>query len=135
MEAYARLSEIYAAIGRPDKVQAIQEKLMGLQPNNPGIQLAIGQYNLKIHKNAEALRYFQKSFMLDPSAEAAEGMTQAAWETKQYDLARDAAESALHFDSSLTGPQRILALIYISDKNYPGAQQLLEKIVKQSSER
>ena len=59
-------------------------------------------------------------------------MTQAAWETKQYDLARDAAGSALHYDSSLTGPQRILALIYISDKNYPDARQLLEKIVKQS---
>jgi tetratricopeptide (TPR) repeat protein len=132
VEAYARLSEIYGAMGRADKAQAIQEKLVGLQPNNPKIQLALGQYNLKIHKSAEALRYFQKSFMLEPAAAAAEGMTQAAWETKQYDLARDAAESALHYDSSLTGPQRILALIYISDKNYPGARQLLEKIVKQS---
>jgi tetratricopeptide (TPR) repeat protein len=132
VEAYARLSEIYAAMGRADKAQAIQEKLVGLQPNNPKIQLALGQYNLKIHRSAEALRYFQKSFMLEPTAPAAEGMTQAAWETKQYDLARDAAESALHYDSSLTGPQRILALIYISDKNYAGARKLLEKIVKQS---
>ena len=38
----------------------------------------------KAGKFGEALKYFQKSFMLEPSAEAAEGMTQAAWETKQY---------------------------------------------------
>jgi tetratricopeptide (TPR) repeat protein len=132
VEAYARLSEIYGAMGRADKAQAIQEKLVGLQPNNPKIQLALGQYNLKVHKYPEALRYFQKSFMLEPTADAADGMTTSAWETKQYDLARDAAESALHFDSTLTGPQRILALIYITDKNYAGARQLLEKIVKQS---
>jgi tetratricopeptide (TPR) repeat protein len=132
VEAYGRLLEIYGAMGRADKAQAIQEKLASLEPNNPKILLAFGQYNLKIHKNTEALHYFQKSFMLEPAAEAAEGMTQAAWETKQYNLARDAAESALHYDSSLTIPQRILALIYISDQNYPGARQLLEKIVKRS---
>jgi tetratricopeptide (TPR) repeat protein len=57
-------------------------------------------------------------------------MTQAAWETKQFDLARDAAESALHYDSSLTGPQRILARIYMVEKNYQGARQMLEKMVK-----
>jgi tetratricopeptide (TPR) repeat protein len=132
VEAYARLSELYAATGQAEKARAIQEKLVGLQPNNPKIQLALGQYNLKAGKFSDALKYFQKSFMIEPSAEAAEGMTQAAWEAKQFDVARDAAESALHYDSSLANPQRILARIYLSEKNYQGARQLLEKIVKKS---
>ncbi|MGA2506178.1 MAG: tetratricopeptide repeat protein [Chitinispirillaceae bacterium] len=132
VEAYGRLSEIYAAIGQAEKAQTIQEKLVSLQPNNPKIQLALGQYNLKAGKFGEALKYFQKSFMLEPSAEAAEGMTKAAWEAKQIDIARDAAESALHYDSSLAVPQQILARIYFTEKNYQGARQLLEKIVKKS---
>jgi tetratricopeptide (TPR) repeat protein len=131
VEAYARLSELYTALGQAAKARAVQEKLVGLQPNNPKIQLALGQYNLKAGKNADALKYFQKSFMIEPTAEAAEGMTMAAWETKQFDLARDAAESALHYDATLAGPQRILARIYMVEKNYQGARQMLEKIVKQ----
>ena len=130
VEAYARLSDLYTTMGESEKARAVMEKLVGLPPNNPKIQLALGQYNLKARKYAEALRYFQKSFMITPTAEAAEGMTQAAWESKQYDLARDAAESALHYDSTLAGPQRILAHLYMVDKNYSGARQLLEKIVK-----
>ena len=35
VEAYGRLSDIYAAMGQAEKAQAIQEKLVGLQPNNP----------------------------------------------------------------------------------------------------
>ena len=49
-----------------------------------------------------------------------------------HDIARDAAESALHYDSSLAVPQQILARIYLTEKNYQGARQLLEKIVKKS---
>ncbi|MBN1128727.1 MAG: tetratricopeptide repeat protein, partial [Chitinispirillaceae bacterium] len=130
VEAHARLSELYTAQGQAAKARAIQEKLVGLQPNNPKIQLALGQYNLRAGKSADALKYFQKSFMLEPTAEAAEGMTQAAWETKKFDLARDAAESALHYDSSLAVPQQILARIYMVEKNYQGARLMLEKIVK-----
>jgi tetratricopeptide (TPR) repeat protein len=131
VEAYARLSELYIALKQTSKAKAVQEKLVGLQPNNPKIQLALGQYSIKAGKYADALKYFQKSFMIEPTAEAAEGMTEAAWETKQYDLARDAAESALHYDASLSGPQRILARIYMNEKNYQGARQMLEKMVKQ----
>ena len=130
VEAYARLSEIYTAMKMADKAQATLEKLVGLQPNSPKIQLALGQYSYKAKKYRDAVKYFQKSFMLEPSAEAAEGMTSSAWETKEYDLARDAAESALHYDPTLVGPQRILARIYLSEKNYAGARALLEKIVK-----
>jgi tetratricopeptide (TPR) repeat protein len=133
VEAYARLSGIYTAMGQTEKARATMEKLVGLQPNNPKMQLALGQYNLKAHKYNEALKYFQKSFMIAPTAEAAEGMTESAWQSKQYELARDAAESALHYDSTLAGPQQILARIYMTERNYAGARQLLEKIVKKQS--
>ncbi|MBN2188638.1 MAG: tetratricopeptide repeat protein, partial [Chitinispirillaceae bacterium] len=132
VEAYGRLAGLYSAIGQPAKAQAVQEKLGGLQPNNPKIQIALGDYNLKAKKYGDALKYYQKSFMIEPSAEAAEGMTRAAWESKQIDIARDAAESALHYDSSLAVPQQILARIYLSEKHYQGARQLLEKIAKKS---
>nr|MCU0609139.1 tetratricopeptide repeat protein [Chitinispirillaceae bacterium] len=131
IEAHARLAELYTAMGQADKARQTLEKLIALQPNNPKIQLALGQYSLKAKKYEEALKYFQKSFAIEASASSAEGMTIAAWALKRTDLARDAAESALHHDSSLVKAQQILVQIYLQENNVAGARQLLESAVKQ----
>ncbi|NLG17917.1 MAG: tetratricopeptide repeat protein, partial [Fibrobacter sp.] len=130
VEAVARLADLYNKEKMGDKAQALYSKLLSLQPNNPDVYMALGEYGLKSKKNDEALKYFQKSFTLEKNARAAEGMMLAAWELKDYQLAVDAAESALKIDESLSQPQVILSSIHIQDKNYASAIPILEKLLK-----
>ncbi len=128
--AFARLADLYSKEKMGDKAQAIYEKLITMQPNNPKVYMALGEYSLKTKKFEEALRYFQKSFTLEQNARAAEGMMMAAWELKRYDLAQDAAETALHHDPKSREPQITLAKIHIINGNWNAAIQVIEELVK-----
>ncbi|MCL2182646.1 MAG: tetratricopeptide repeat protein [Chitinispirillia bacterium] len=130
VEAYARLSELYVKSNQADKAKATQEKLVSLDPNNPKIHLSLGDYHLKAGKFNDALQSYQRSFTLDGSPEAAIGMMNAAWNLKRLDMARDAAESALHKDPSLKEPQLMLVNIYMAEKNYRGARGILLPLLK-----
>lgn len=130
VEAYARLADLYTKEKMGDKAQQVYQKLLSLQPNNPKVYMSLGEYSLKTRKFEDALKYFQKSFTLEQNADAAQGMMRAAWELKKYDLAADAAGSALHKDSTLREPQLIMAKIHLQNKNYTAAQQILEKLSK-----
>ena len=130
IEAYARLADLYSKEKQPDKAKGIYEKLLSLQPNSPEVYLALGEYNFKAKKYEDALKHFQKSFTLDQKAVSALGMMNAAWELKRYDMARDAAESALHKDDKLREPQVVLAKIYVQEKNYSSAASKLEDLLK-----
>jgi len=130
VEAYARLADLYAKSGQAEKANATQKKLVSLDPNNPQIHLSLGEYHLKGQKYNEALSSFQRSFTLQATSEAAVGMMKAAWNLKRFDLARDAAESALHRDPSLKEPQFMLAKIYMAEKNYLAARGVLLPLVK-----
>ncbi|MBN1575596.1 MAG: tetratricopeptide repeat protein [Chitinispirillaceae bacterium] len=129
IEAYARLADIYAKDKQTEKAKGIYEKLLSLQPNSPSVYQALGEYNLKAKKYADAMKHFQKSFTLDQKVPAALGMMKAAWELKKYDIARDAAESALHKDKKLREPQIVLARIYFQEKNFSGAAAKLEGLL------
>ncbi len=131
VEAYARLADLYTKENLPDKAKEIYEKLISLQPNSPEVYLTLGEYNYKAKKYEEALKNFQKSFTLDQKAPAAVGMMKAAWELKKYDVARDAAESALHKDQKLREPQVVLAKIFMNEKNYDAAASKLEDLLKE----
>jgi len=131
INAFARLADLYTKDNKGDKAQAIYEKLINMQPNNPKVFLALGEYNLKSKKYEEALKYFQKSFTIEQSPSAAEGMMSSAWELKRYDLAQDAAETALHHDPKLKEPQVILAKIHIINNNWTAAITVIESLLKQ----
>jgi tetratricopeptide (TPR) repeat protein len=130
VEAYARLGEIYTKAGQLEKAKIVYEKMLALNPNNPKIQLALGEYNLKSKKYQDAVKYFQKSYTLERSAAAAQGMGMAAFALNQLDMARDAAESALHLDATLWEPRVVLSTIYMKDKNYKEAKDQLEFMVR-----
>ncbi|MDR0331324.1 MAG: tetratricopeptide repeat protein, partial [Chitinispirillales bacterium] len=133
VEAYARLADLYMRTGQAEKGRVTQEKLVSLDPNNPKIHLSLGEFHLKSQKYSEALKSFQRSFTQQASAEAAVGMMTAAWNLKRFDLARDAAESALHRDPSLKEPQFMLAKIYMAEKNYKSARSVLLPLLKTES--
>lgn len=130
IDAFARLAELYTKEKQADKAQAIYEKLVTVQPNNPKVYLALGENAFKAKKYEDALRHFQKSFTLDQTSRAAEGMMQSAWELKRYDLALDAAETALHKDPKLREPKVTLAKIHIINSNWAAAIQVIEELVK-----
>jgi len=128
--AYAKLGDLYEKEGLSDKARGIYEKMLSLNPNNPKIQMALGEYYLKAQKYQEALKYFQKSYTLDHTALAAQGMAVSASALDQSDMARDAAESALRLDANLWDPRVVLSKIYLKDKNYKDAKDQFEQMVK-----
>jgi len=130
VEAYARLGDLYARSGQADRAKATYDRLIAVDPNNPKIHLALGEYNLEAKKYADALRNFQRSFTLEGTVPAALGMMNSAWHLKRYDLARDAAESAMHRDPALKEPQVMLARIYMMEKNYRGARGVLLTLLR-----
>jgi tetratricopeptide (TPR) repeat protein len=130
VEAYSKLAELYSKTGQAEKSKTIYEKMLSLNPNNPKTQLAFGNYNLKLKKYQEALRYFQKSYTLERTAEAAQGMAISAFALGQMDMARDASESALHIDPELWEPRIILSKIYMQEKNYKEAKDIFEFMVR-----
>jgi len=129
IEATARLADLYARNGMGDKAKATYEKMMALNPNDPKVYMTLGQYNLKAKKNAEALRYFEKCYLLDHGAKSAEGIAVAASLLDQWDKARDAAESAVKIDGTLMDARDILYKAYMRDKNWAGARDQLEYLV------
>ncbi|HMD69565.1 MAG TPA: tetratricopeptide repeat protein, partial [Chitinivibrionales bacterium] len=130
VEAYAKLGELYTRTGQADKAKVVYEKMLALNPNNPKIQMALGDYNLKTKRYQDAVKYFQKSYTLERSALAAQGMAMAAFALNQPDMARDAAESALHLDATLWDPRVVLSTIYMKDKNYKDAREQFEFMVR-----
>jgi tetratricopeptide (TPR) repeat protein len=130
IEAYSKLGEAYTKAQLPEKAKQIYEKMLSLNPNNPKIQMALGQYNLKYKKYQDALRYFQKSYTLERSATAAQGMALSAVALGQVDMAQDAAESALHLDSTLWEPRVVLSTIYMKSNNFKEAKDQFEFMVR-----
>ncbi|MCL2219039.1 MAG: tetratricopeptide repeat protein [Chitinispirillia bacterium] len=130
VEAYARLSELYVKTNQAAKAQSTMERLVSLDPNNPKIHLSLGDYHLKAGKFNDALQSYRRSFTLDGSAPSAMGMMNAAWNLKQYDVARDAAESALHRDPSLKEPQLMLVNVHMAQKNHRAARTILLPLLR-----
>jgi len=124
--AYAMLGDLYEKTGYPEKAKSVYEKMLALNPNNPKIQMALGDFYLKAKKFQEALKYFQKSYTLERSAPAAQGMALSAFALDQIDMARDAAESALHLNPALWDTRVVLSKIYMKDKNYKEARDQFE---------
>ncbi|HEX7510327.1 MAG TPA: tetratricopeptide repeat protein, partial [Chitinivibrionales bacterium] len=130
VEAYAHLGDLYTKEGLTEKARIIYEKMVNLNPNNDKIQMMLGSYYLKAKKYPEALKYFQKSYTVERNAKAAEGMAQAAFNIDKFDMARDAAESAIRIDPSLWESRLVLSKIYLKDKNYKDAIDQLEAMLK-----
>jgi tetratricopeptide (TPR) repeat protein len=130
VEAYAHLGDLYTKEHLVDKARQIYEKMVSLNPNNDTIQVLLGSYYLKAKKYQEALKYFQRSYTLERSAKAAEGMAVAAFALDKFDMARDAAESAVRIDPTLWDSRIVLSRIYLKEKNYKDAIDQIEALVK-----
>jgi tetratricopeptide (TPR) repeat protein len=129
IEAYARLADLYEKNNLPDKARQIYEKMMSLSPNDPHVYQVLGDYNLKAKKYADALKHFEKCYVLDHTAKSAEGIALASSALGQWDKARDAAETAVKVDPNLINSRIVLAKSCMRDKNFKTAREHLEIIV------
>ncbi|MBN2036193.1 MAG: tetratricopeptide repeat protein [Chitinispirillaceae bacterium] len=128
--AYAALADLYEKNGMPDKAKKTFETMMSLSPNDPGVYLSLGQYNLKAKKYDEAFKNFERSLSLKRSAEAAEGMAIAAMSGKRFDIALDAAETAVALNPKAREAAAILSTLLMKRNAYKEAKPHLEALVK-----
>ncbi|MBD3421195.1 MAG: tetratricopeptide repeat protein [Chitinivibrionales bacterium] len=117
--------------GSKEKMLVYYKEAQKKNPSDPRVALGFGKYYAVSKKYKEALEYFQKSYILDNTAQAAEGMAICAYHIKDFEKARDAAESAVRLDPDLFNSRAILAKLFLDDKQYASAATHLEFIVNQ----
>lgn len=134
VEAYARLADAYQKNNMPDKAKQTFESMLSLSPNDPGVYLSLGQYNLKAKKYSEAHGMFEKSNSLKNSAEAFEGLAVTEFNLNQSAQARISAARAVQMNASLVESRIILGKILIAESNYKEAQGNLEVVIQKNSD-
>ena len=126
IKASARLADLYQKNGMAEKARLVYEKMIALNPNDPRIFMELGRYNLKAGKHAEALGYFEKSYLLQKDELASEGIALSAFALGKFDKARDAAESAVSDNGALWQAREVLVAVLIKDKIFADAKRHLE---------
>lgn len=134
VEAYARLADLYQKANMPDKSKNVLESMVRLSPNDPGIYMSLGNYNLKVKKYVDARAMFDKSNALKPNAEALEGLSICDYNMNQFSQAKTSALNAIKMKGDLIDARVILGNILIGEKNYKEAQIQFEVIVKKRTE-
>ncbi len=113
-----------------DKIVAAYNGAQKANPSDPRVYLGFAKVNYSQKKYPEALKAYQRAYILQRTAEAAEGITITAFRLKQYDKARDAGESAVHLNAGVIESRKILVQIYLKNKEYGLAASQLEVLVK-----
>jgi len=124
---YAEAEDKY----NPDKQKALNAftEAQKVQPSDPRIFAAMGDFYARQKDYQNAMKPYQKWYLLERSAKAAEAMAGCAMRLKLYDKARDAAESAVKLDSNALESRKILSTLYFADKDWAGTAAQLEAIV------
>jgi len=126
IEAYARLAELYEKSGQGDKAKKTYEQMMSISPNDPGVFIALGNYNIKAKKWNDALQMFEKSNGLQKSAAAHEGIAVASFGAGSMPKALEAAKAATALDPNVTEARVVMTRVLLNDKNYKAAQEQAE---------
>ncbi|MDR0331217.1 MAG: tetratricopeptide repeat protein [Chitinispirillales bacterium] len=110
------------------KAKSCFENAMKANPSHPGLYLAYGNYEFKGGNFPAAIGHYQKSFLLERSAAAAEGIAKAAIRVNDKERARDAAESAIDINPDALESRVILSDILYDVKSYASAAPHLEYV-------
>jgi len=135
--AASRTVDIWVKLGEAnEKTGSANEKILvcyknaqTANPSDPRVYIGLGKCAMNENKNADALKHYQRAYILKRTAEAAEGIAIAASKLENWDKARDAAESAISLDKEVLESRLILCDIYKKENNYRAAAEQLEVIV------
>jgi tetratricopeptide (TPR) repeat protein len=132
IDVWLGLATAYEKAGMKDQILPCFKEAQKVNPSEPRVHFALGAYYYETKNYADALKFFQNGFLLKRSAVAAEKMAICAANLNQWDRAKDAAESAVSLDSSVSECRPILVKLYLQDKNWAGAVEQLEFIAKKN---
>ncbi|MFW6253621.1 MAG: tetratricopeptide repeat protein [Chitinivibrionales bacterium] len=124
------LATAYRKIGQDDKALDALKAAQKVNPSDPLIYMEYADFYYAKKKVSEALENYQKTYVLDRSARGATGIAVCAARLKDWDKARDAAESAVNLDSTVYEPRLILIDLYMEDGLYAAAAEQLQYVVK-----
>ncbi len=131
IEVWLGLGRAYDALGEQDKALSAYQSARKINPSDPRVYNGLGMHSFAAKDFETALKHFQKSYILDRTAKAAEGIALSAAELKNWDKAQDAAESAVKLDANVHDARVILRDIYLKSEKYDAAAEQLEVLVKQ----
>lgn len=106
----------------------IRKSIIDSDPNNASNQLTMGKYYYARGRYTQAIKFFDKSYLLEQDVAAAEMLAVCAYRIKQYSKAKDAAESAVLRNDNSVLAREILYKIFMSEKKYGLAAEHLEKL-------
>ncbi|MBN2189081.1 MAG: tetratricopeptide repeat protein, partial [Chitinispirillaceae bacterium] len=130
IDVWIGLAQAYEKTGMKDQVLACYREAQRINPSEPRVHYGLGACYFQMKNFAEALKYYQSGFLLKRSAVAAERMAISAASLNQWEKAKDAAETAVGLDSTVFECRPILVKLYLQEKNWSGAVEQLEFIVK-----
>lgn len=128
VQTWILIGQAHQGLNASEAAEKAFEAAQKVNPSDPEVYLALGQFKQAQKQYKEAIKHFQKSYILDRTAAAAEGIAICATELKDMDKARDAAESAVKLDPKVLESRLILADIYLGKKNFDDAAKQLEVI-------
>ncbi len=131
IEVWLDLGKAYDALGDTEKALSAYQSAQKANPSDPRVYSGLGMHAFAAKDYETALKHFQKSYILDRTAKAAEGIARSAARLEKWDKAQDAAESAVKLDANVHDARVILRDIYLKNENYSAAAKQLEVLVKQ----
>lgn len=131
VKSYVILIEMYEKKSMKTKAQEVRTKMEKLCPNSAQMHFELGQYYLSQEKYADALKSYEKSFVLRESNSALEGIAISAFHTKRFDKAKGAAESVLRVEQSSIAWE-VLYKISIEENGYKDALGYLNSLVQRT---
>ena len=112
------------------EILACYKNAQTVNPSDPLVYIGLANCALYEKNYEEAIKHYQRAYILKRSVDAAEGIAIAASKLKNWEKARDAAESAVSIDTNVIESRLILIEIYRQEKDYISAAEQLEFIVK-----
>ncbi|MCL2219670.1 MAG: tetratricopeptide repeat protein [Chitinispirillia bacterium] len=128
VEVWLLLGRAYESLKNVDKARAAYEGALKTNPSHPAVYMVFGNFEFAAGNFQPAIDYYQRSFLLQASAAAAEGIAKAAVKLNNRERARDAAESAVSMNPDALEARLILADILFAAKSYAAAAPHLEYV-------
>jgi tetratricopeptide (TPR) repeat protein len=130
VNAHMILITAYEKQGLMMKAKDLRQQLVSLDPKNSVTQFEVGDYYYADGQFSQAIRFFEKSYLLEQKPACLEKIAECAYKTNQRDKARDACESLLKISNANIKALDLVYRIYVEEKRYQNAEVSLEKLIQ-----
>jgi tetratricopeptide (TPR) repeat protein len=121
--------EYYESRGMVTKANALRDRLLSMKTKDPIIYYDLGLYYLEKAQYDKAIKYFEKSYLLNENEITLQKISQCAFKTQNFDKAKDAAESLLQQDAGRSDAREILYKILLFKEEYTKASKHIEYLI------